>query len=85
MSARGFVVLVGDRFLGFGGDLVREYPDAKIFPTFSQADRAAERLPAATEGLQFVSCADYQTGNYWRVLATDDGQTIEVYSKLVSA
>jgi hypothetical protein len=60
----GYVVLIGDKFLGFGGGAVSEYPDARVFPTWSRADAAAEQLPDGLDGVQVVSCADYQAGDY---------------------
>ena len=64
MIARGYVVLIGDKFLGFGGRAVSEYPDAKVFPTWRTADAAAEKLPAGADGVQVVACQDYQSGDY---------------------
>lgn len=47
MAEKGFLVTVqGGKFLGFGGKLVSEYPDARKFKTEQSAQIAAAVLRA---------------------------------------
>lgn len=58
------VSVQGDRFLGHGGGLVREYPDARVFKTKSSARVAAAVVRVAHGiGAREISCAAYAEGD----------------------
>jgi hypothetical protein len=57
------VSVQGDRFLGWGGEFVSEYPDARIFTTKAAAEVAAGVVRVTDgRGARAVSVSDYQDG-----------------------
>lgn len=63
MNGEYIVSVQGDRFLGFGGDLVREFPDARQFKTKASAETAAGVL-RVLKGVhaRAISVASYDEG-----------------------
>lgn len=57
------VSVQGDRFLGYGGGMVIEYPDARVFETESEAKAAARKIVNEGGYARAVKSTDYADGS----------------------